>query len=253
MAVLVPTVFVASLLGSLHCAGMCGALVAFACGSPGGSCTASVWAYNLARGVGYVLLGIVAGSLGRVLDLGAGQVGLPRIATLVAGSLMIAFGVVALLRWRGIRIRPTHAPKWVGRFRNWAHSAARSLEPQPRAAAMGLLTALLPCGWLYAFVASAAGTGSPLLGGAVMAAFWLGSVPILAGLGLGAQALTARLGAKLPLATALLMVALGLWTVAGRLRMPAMPAMQPAATTAANTAAVPDPDTPLPCCAVDED
>ncbi|MBE7450024.1 MAG: sulfite exporter TauE/SafE family protein [Kofleriaceae bacterium] len=41
-----------------------------------------------------------------------------------------------------------------------------------RAALLGLLSAALPCGWLWAFVVVAAGTGSPVGGALVMTAFW---------------------------------------------------------------------------------
>jgi sulfite exporter TauE/SafE len=34
-------------------------------------------------------------------------------------------------------------------------------RPEVRAAILGLGSALLPCGWLYAFVVTAAGTGRP--------------------------------------------------------------------------------------------
>jgi sulfite exporter TauE/SafE len=78
-----------------------------------------------------------------------------------------------------------------------------------------------------------------------MAAFWLGTVPVMAVLGLSARALSARLGARLPIATALLMVALGLWTVAGRLAMPAM-AAAPIDLTADATSTTPS------CCEADE-
>lgn len=62
--------------------------------------------------------------------------------------------------------------------------ALRRLMDRPpvvRAAATGLFTTLLPCGWLYAFVVTAAGTGSgtPLHGAALMAVFWLGTLPMM--------------------------------------------------------------------------
>jgi hypothetical protein len=61
-----------------------------------------------------------------------------------------------------------------------------------------------------------------------MAAFWLGTVPILAALGVGVQTLAGALGRRVPLVTALAIVALGLYTVAGRLSIP-VESLQPAA------------------------
>ncbi len=49
-----------------------------------------------------------------------------------------------------------------------------------------------------------------------MVAFWMGTVPILASLGIGVQALMGTLGRRIPLATALVIVGLGLYTIAVR-------------------------------------
>ena len=68
------------------------------------------------------------------------------------------------------------------------------LTPLPRALSTGLLTAFLPCGWLYLFALKAAETGSPLRGALFMIAFWLGSVPALVLVGAGVQTLARLLG-----------------------------------------------------------
>ena len=85
---------------------------------------------------------------------------------------------------------------------------------------VGLLTAFLPCGWLYLFASYAAGTGSPLWGGLFMIAFWLGSVPALVLAGVGVQTLARLLGRRLPLVTALAIVVLGVVTLALRMQTP---------------------------------
>jgi uncharacterized protein len=82
----------------------------------------------------------------------------------------------------------------------------------------GLSTALLPCGWLYAFVAAAGGTGSPGRGMFVMSVFWVGTLPVMATLGFGLQRLAGPVRRSLPLVTATVVVAIGLLTIAGRLR-----------------------------------
>jgi sulfite exporter TauE/SafE len=113
---------------------------------------------------------------------------------------------------------------------------ARGIEaraPIARAAILGGGSALLPCGWLYGFAATAAGTGAPLAGAALMTAFWLGSVPALLAAGIGVQALAAPLRRHVPTITALALVATGLVTVLGRLdhgpmRAPAVAIAPPA-------------------------
>lgn len=234
MTALLLGVLIASLLGSTHCAGMCGAFVLFAVATPDDA--PNLWrsrlalntAYNLGRLVTYTLLGAVAGLLGAALDLGGSMVGLQQTAAILAGTLMIGFGIVALLRARGIRIRRLPLPAFLTRAVAAGHRAVAEASPLARAWIVGLLTTLLPCGWLYAFAVTAAGTGSPMYGAAVMALFWLGTLPVLAGIGIGAQALTGPLRARLPVVTSLLLVIVGLYTVFGRLTLPAMAKPEPA-------------------------
>jgi sulfite exporter TauE/SafE len=87
----------------------------------------------------------------------------------------------------------------------------------------------MPCGWLYVFVATAASTGSAPGGAVVMAAFWAGTVPVLAGVGALAQRAAGPLRARLPVVTAALLVVLGVLTVAGKLQAPHAAAHPPAA------------------------
>lgn len=220
MLALAGTVFVASLAGSLHCAGMCGGLVAFAAAGGRGGGGGVHFAYHGGRLLSYAALGVVSGALGAGIDLGGSAVGVKQAAAGIAGGLMVAFGLVVLLRWKGVRVPHPPAPAFVrqGFGRLMQRSAAQ--PPVLRAATIGLLTAFLPCGWLYAFVVTAAGTGSPWLGALAMAAFWAGTVPVLAALGLGVQRLSGPLRRHLPVATAAALVVVGLGTVLGRLQLP---------------------------------
>ena len=102
--------------------------------------------------------------------------------------------------------------------------APQRRSPIVRALGTGLFSTLLPCGWLYAFVVTAAGTGSWALGAATMAAFWVGTLPILAVIGVGVRRLAGPLRRYVPAVTALVLVAVGLMTVAGRLSVPAIAA-----------------------------
>lgn len=215
-------IFVASLLGSAHCAAMCGPFVAFYSGAaaePGGRARWGAHvAYNAGRLSSYALLGAVAGSLGAGLDRAGRMAGVGRLAAVVAGMLMVAWGVSTILAVRGVRVPWLHAPPALQRQVSAALARFRAQGPVLRGAAMGLLTGFLPCGWLYAFVAAAGGTGSPLRGAAVMALFWAGTLPVLASLGLGLQRLAGPLRARLPIVTAAAVVAIGLLSITGRLR-----------------------------------
>ncbi|MCA9243208.1 MAG: sulfite exporter TauE/SafE family protein [Phycisphaerales bacterium] len=236
MFALFAAVMVASLLGSAHCAGMCGAFVAIAvCGVADCPRWRLHAAYHGGRLLTYVTLGAIAGGLGAMIDFSAAAtIGAQRAAAALAGALMVAFGVTQLLRLRGVRLPSAPVPKFLHRFVLRGHQSAMSLRPQYRALALGLLTTLLPCGWLYAFVITAAGTGKPLVGAAAMGAFWVGTVPVLVTVGVGAQRAAGWLGSRLPLLTSLALVGVGLWTLAGRLTIPleALRSLEPAAKAA---------------------
>jgi hypothetical protein len=214
---LLPAILLASLLGSPHCAAMCGGFVCFYSGQGKTSGAAHV-AYNGGRLVSYLLLGILAGALGAGIDLAGRMAGLQRGAAIAAGFVMIAWGGATVATSLGLRMPGSAAPAGFRRL------LARTLEllhgrpPAQRALAIGLLTTLLPCGWLYVFVAAAAGTGSPLDGALVMTAFWAGTVPMLAGLGLATQRALGPLGLRMRAVTAAALMVLGLLTVTGRIR-----------------------------------
>jgi sulfite exporter TauE/SafE len=219
MGALIVTVFVASLLGSLHCAGMCGAFVAFAVGAapgPGPQRWRLIAWYNLGRLLTYTLLGAVFGALGSALNFGGAMLGVSHAAAALAGAIMIGFGVLMILRYYGVRAGLQTSPRWLQRAIGAGQMAAMELSPTARALSIGLLTTLLPCGWLYAFAITAGGTGSPLRGAMTMAAFWAGTLPVVAALGMGIQRLAAAVGARLPILVSVAIVGVGLYTLAGR-------------------------------------
>ena len=53
---------------------------------------------------------------------------------------------------------------------------------------LGVVLGFLPCGFLYAALATTAASGSPLLGALGMLAFGLGTVPALVAVGIAGQA-----------------------------------------------------------------
>ncbi len=228
MIPLFSAVLLASLLGSLHCAGMCGAFVAFAVAGVDERAPAGLrpprWllnaSYNGGRLITYTILGAIAGALGSAVDFGGSAVGVQRSAAILAGAIMVGFGLVTALRLSGVRIARLPLPPGLDRLVTAGHRAAMRLSPARRALAIGMLTTLLPCGWLYAFAVTAAGTAHPLLGAGTMAVFWAGTLPVMASLGAGIQSLAGPLRRRVPLATAVILVIVGLFTIVGRLRMP---------------------------------
>ncbi|GEM_PF-290563 len=237
-------VFVASLVGSLHCVGMCGGFVAVVAGAQrpaSGQCPSSQrrdWrpslAYHATRGAAYLVLGVLAGLLGSGLDQGGSLAGIQRVAGPLMGLVLIALALVSLrssITGRGsatagsatagtrepglIQLGAKGEPNVIVRVRRRLTRAVAERGASAGAAA-GLLTALLPCGWLWAYVLVAASTGSVVQGAAVMGVFWLGTVPALLGAGLLAGELGRRLGRHAPKVTAGVMLVLGLLSLSGK-------------------------------------
>jgi len=221
VSALVLAVLGASLLGSPHCAAMCGGFVCFFSGQGGRRPSPFTHAaYHAGRLAAYALLGVAAGVAGAGFDLAGRMAGLQRPAAVAAGLLMILWGGATLAAAAGFARGASAAPPAFRRMLSRAIAALAERPPIMRALAVGLLTALLPCGWLYVFVATAAGTGSAAGGALVMTAFWAGTVPVLAGVGALTQRAAGPLRARLPMLTAAALVVLGLLTVAGKFRMP---------------------------------
>lgn len=166
------TAFVAGLVTSLHCVGMCGPLACTLLPARADDSdphtVASV--YHLTRLAGYAGLGALAGGLGRgpLAWLGDGAWRfLPWL--LVLFFLAVAF---RLDRW---------LPRLpgLGRAYAWLAGKLRGGSRLRAAAALGLTTPLLPCGPLYFLLSLALFAGSALRGAETLLAFGLGTVPLL--------------------------------------------------------------------------
>ena len=164
--------FVAGLVTSLHCAGMCGPLACSLMPVKGDRSDAQTVStvYHGARLTSYALLGALAGGLGRAPLTWVSQSALRWLPW-----VMVLFFVALALRW------DRHLPKLAAfgrvtfRLQGWLRGRSRT----EAAAALGFATPLLPCGPLYFLVALALLSGSALHDVEVMLAFGLGTVPLL--------------------------------------------------------------------------
>jgi sulfite exporter TauE/SafE len=170
------TAFFLGLVGSLHCAGMCGplALALPAARAQGPSFVAGRLAYNLGRVLTYCALGLVFGLAGRTLLLA----GLQRSLSIGLGILLLA-GLVASRRI-GLA---APVSRLVG-FLKTRMSGLLHRRSLPALAALGLLNGFLPCGLVYVACAGAAATSGILAGALYMAAFGAGTVPMMLAIGL---------------------------------------------------------------------
>ncbi len=166
------TAFVAGLVTSLHCAGMCGPLACALMPVRGDRADAQTvsTAYHLTRLTSYAALGGLAGGLGRLPLTFVSESALRWLPWL----LVLVFLAIAM-RWD--RFLPK--PAALGRFSLHLHSWIRQRSRVQAAAALGLATPLLPCGPLYFIIALALLSSSAIRGVEFMLAFGLGTVPLL--------------------------------------------------------------------------
>lgn len=219
MIAIAGTVLVASLVGSPHCAGMCGGIAAF-CGGVG-ECGAkrsmvASGLYHAARLASYAAVGALAGAFGTLLNAGGSLVGVQRVAAVAAGVAVAVVGLALIAQASGVQTGRVPLPGRVKRLLTAVHRAAAAMPPARRAVVVGLATPLLPCGWLWAFAAVAAGTGSAAGGALVMAAFWAGTVPVLALVGAGIASLGAERRRLLGAVAGTAMVGVGIYTAGVR-------------------------------------
>jgi uncharacterized protein len=233
-------VLVGSLAGSMHCAAMCGPFAASLGGftRAGKSAYAAHAAYHAGRLLTYLALGGGAALVGQALDIAGTAAGVSRVSAIVAGALLVLFGLSTLAHEKGFLKLQRRAPRRWGTLLGGIFARLRDLPVVPRAAVLGLSTTLVPCGWLYAFVATAAASGTFLSGVGVMAAFWLGTVPALVVAGVGVGKLVARFGAHARAATASLTVAAGVLVLVLRAAGP-LPVNAASNTAAAAPASCP--------------
>lgn len=184
--------------GFVHCAPMCGPFVMMQLAAEGSAApglrrlsAAAMPGYHLGRMTTYVALGAAAGGLG------ASVVEWTQFRALLAIMLMAA--ALCFLLQAMKRLIPLTAPSILRRAsERWGGLIATMALPLLRrpsrarfgAYPLGLVLGLLPCGFLYAALITAAAAGSSAAGAAAMAAFTLGTVPGLAAVGiLGSLAL----------------------------------------------------------------
>lgn len=214
MITLVTAVFLASLLGSLHCVGMCGAFMAVVVGDS--KSLAAQVGYHGGRLVSYLTLGMIAGAAGQSVNLAGKLAGLQPIALSLSAIAIVVMGTLTWLRLCGWQWRGVRGPTWVKKITAAGYRIAMRRPPLQRALSVGLLTTLLPCGWLWTFLLTAAGTAKPMMAAMTMMVFWLGTLPVMATLGVGLRGVLGRAQRRVPTFTCAAMIGVGLLTLVGR-------------------------------------
>ena len=184
-----PFVFVAGILGSSHCLGMCGPF-ALTIGSG-----AADWKVNFARQVLYTLgriftyavFGAVAGAAGLYLQRQLpALINVAALLAIVAGLFLLYQGLLAA---RVIRRRTPNAAGVACLAGDFVANFLKS-PGLPNVFLAGLFTGMLPCGLVYGFVALAASSGDLVMGAGLMIAFGLGTAPVMMLTGCGSSLLS---------------------------------------------------------------
>ncbi len=166
------------LMGGVHCAAMCGGIATgfSAMGAHGG------WRRalepNLGRVAGYTLAGALAGGLG------FGIVGLARNDWIAVGSRMLVgmVLVIAALRLLDRRGRLAFLPRPGAGLWHWLRPLQRRLLPADSSGkriALGMVWGWMPCGLSTTLLAAAWLQADARNGALTMAAFGLGTLPLM--------------------------------------------------------------------------
>ncbi len=203
------------LVTSLHCVSMCGPMVVTYAlkGTEDGTTWQRVapnLAYQAAKIVSYMAVGLALGLVGSAFDLAA-----IRPYVLVAAGLfmiVLALGMTGRVPWAN-KLTP-RPPKFLLRaltsVRHRAVSDAEAERPSlATPVSFGLLTGLMPCAPLMAAQLNAAASGSALDGALAMFAFGLGTAPLMLGFGTASSLIPRRFKERAIIALALVVLVFG--------------------------------------------
>lgn len=210
------SIFIASILGSTHCAAMCGGLASY-CSS---FCNKRFNInYHLGRLSSYLVLGAGAGLIGTSIDKYSKLQGL---ISLITGCFLIIWGILFLIGKSefvksklGSRFFTTKLSK------TFSMLIANFIGNDPklwqrRSFLVGFFSAFMPCGWLYAFVLVSAAAGSVLQSIAIMFVFWLGTLPALIFVGEFSKKISFSLRKFSPTLVAIILIIAGLYSIGVR-------------------------------------
>lgn len=207
--------FASGVLGTVHCAAMCGGI---ATGLSQGK-QDSAWMAalpNLGRVLGYALAGAVVGGMG------GGLLALARVPG-IGIAMRAAVGIVLVIAGLRLLDRKGRVPKFAGgpgaRLWRWLAPLRRRVWPAQTAGrrlALGMLWGWMPCGLSTTLLAAAWLQASAWHGALTMAAFGLGTLPVMVPLTWAGARVGRRLQqGGLRTAAGTLVVAAGLLTLAG--------------------------------------
>ena len=202
--------FMAGVLGSGHCLGMCGALVSGYFMKAGPSKRyLPYFMYQLARIFVYTMVGFAAAALGFVL-VSSGVFGkVQSILQMFIGAVVIilALGILGWIPFQGsVRLLPMNLLR-----RGYAES--RTKGPLLGATIAGLLNGLMPCPLTFAMAVKATSATTVMEGGLLMLTFGAGTLPTMLFVSLAFGKMSAHFRGLMLKSAALIMIIMGCNTI----------------------------------------
>ena len=202
--------FMAGVLGSGHCLGMCGALVSGYFMKAGSSKRYfPYFVYQLARIFVYTLVGFAAAALGVVL-VSSGVFGkVQSILQMFIGTVVIilALGILGWIPFQGsVRLLPMNLLR-----RGYAES--RTKGPILGAMIAGLLNGMMPCPLTFAMAVKATSATSIMEGGLLMLTFGAGTLPTMLLVSVAFGKMSAHFRGLMLKSAALIMIIMGCNTI----------------------------------------
>ena len=197
---------VLGMMGSFHCAGMCGP-IAIALPLHGNTFLQKNFGgtlYNIGRTLTYGIMGALFGLLGQGIEM----IGFQQWISVIMGALMIVSVLFPAL-FRNQYSLDKSLFSFVGKLKKSIGKmfAVRSFSSL---FFIGLLNGLLPCGLVYIAIAGAIGTGGTVEGALYMILFGLGTIPMMLAISLAGNMMGLALRNRINKLIPVLVVVVGL-------------------------------------------
>ncbi len=213
--------FLVGLLGSGHCLGMCGGIMATLSlnsqnvSSGKAKLLLILSSYNTGRISSYIIAGCIVGLLGLWLQELHNTAGL--ILRLISAILLILMGFYLTGWWRLLaRLEQTGEKLW--KHIQPFGSRLMPVKSPLQALMLGVIWGWLPCGMVYSVLSLAATSGNIINSMLIMLSFGLGTLPVLMATGFFAQQLQYfTQHSAVRISSGLLIILFGCWALWGSL------------------------------------
>ncbi len=198
--------FILGLMGSFHCAGMCGP-IAIALPLHGNTVSQKIFGgalYNIGRTLTYGIMGALFGLLGQGIQM----IGFQQKVSVIMGAIMI-ISVIFPALFKNQYSLNTSLFSAVGKLK---HSIGKMFAIRSFSSLffIGLLNGLLPCGLVYMAIAGAIGLGNVTEGSLYMILFGLGTIPMLLAISLAGNIMSLAVRKKINKLIPVMVVVVGL-------------------------------------------